>query len=329
MRKLNDNYKTILGILGIAVAVILAALVFKVTGLQHYDLLNLASIDGIIRFVLSFPIILFALILPLPYAIVSVLVFFETNKIEVYKIGLIGTFTGLLISIIIFGFSLDSIVVSFFYLLSMVTLIETANFKKDELKQLVTFRTASAASHKAFFLIAVSLLLISASDGIQNQEKYVDELGEMVMDMAFTNVGGSNDPAELAADLLIKNQKETIDTITRLPEFTVLREKEDTDVKTFVASMDSLAENIDSPETRRATIEAIKERQGTIQNILTFDFVRSQSPLVDAVADYYWLITAFSIFFFFIFYVNLIAINIAGFYAAVIRKLIELKEEVI
>ncbi|MCH7902617.1 hypothetical protein IIC68_02585, partial [archaeon] len=307
---MNDNYKTLLGILGIAASIILAALVFKITGLQHYDLLNLASIEGIIRFVFSFPIILFALVLPLPYAIVSVLVFFESNKMEVYKTGLIGTFLGLLISITIFGFTLDSIIVSFFYLISIVILIETANWKKDELKHAVTFRTASSASHKAFFLLAVSLLLISATDGIQNQEKYVQDLGEMVMGVAFSNIGGSNDPAELAADLLLKSQKEAIDTIMALPQFVILREKEDPDVLTFVASMDALAVNIDSPETRRATINKIKNRQEASQGILTFDFIRSQSPLIDTMADYYWLITASSVFFMFIFYANLIAINV-------------------
>ena len=326
---MNGLYKTLLVILGIAVSIILAALVFKITGLQHYDLLNLSSIDGMIRFVTAFPIILFALVLPLPYAIVSVLAFYEREKMEVYKIGLIGTIIGLLISTIIFGFTLDAIVVSFFFLISIVVLIETANFKKDELKHLITFRTASAASRKAFFLLGISLLLISATDGIQNQDKYVDELGDMVMNIAFANAGGGSDPAELAADLLIRTQKETIDGLMALSTFTVLRNKEDVDVKTFVASMDNLADNVDSRETRQATIDKIKERQGTAQSILTFDFVRDQSPLIDMVANYYWLLTAFSVFFMFIFYVNLIAGNVAGLYASIIRKLIELKEEVV
>ena len=148
------------------------------------------------------------------------------------------------------------------------------------------------------------------------------------MGVAFSNIGGSNDPAELAADLLLKSQKEAIDTIMALPKFVILREKEDPDVLTFVASMDALAVNIDSPETRRATINKIKNRQEASQGILTFDFIRSQSPLIDTMADYYWLITASSVFFMFIFYANLIAINVTGFYASIIRKMIELKKEV-
>ena len=152
----------------------------------------------------------------------------------------------------------------------------------------------------------------------------MEVFGEKVIWIAFSDTG-QDELSVVLADALIDSQKQTVDSIISSPAFLNIAGKNDTDVQVFVASMNELNDEISSPETRQRLIDEMRRQQaagGTGQPI-TFDFLRRQSPMIGLMADYYWLINTFALVSLFMFVSNLLLSNLAGAYAAVMRKILE------
>jgi hypothetical protein len=80
-----------------------------------------------------------------------------------------------------------------------------------------------------------------------------------------------------------------------LPQFQKLREKEDIDVKAFVATIDAIVSSLDDPATKQKAIEAIKKQfqnQGTTS---TLEIIKKQFPAFQLLEKYLWVIYAVTV----------------------------------
>ncbi len=307
----------------IFISVLASSLLFASSGFLRIDVLALSSLDAILKTFLTAQFILLAAIFPIPFALLSALSH-SKEKLEVYKIGFAGMFPALLISMLLSGFGFHELVLSFFMLAGIPVLLELTYLKKGELKRLVTFRTASGASQKAFLVLSFGLFISLAVVNLEHNDEKVIALGEKVMELAFSDDSDlGNAASDVAAGLLIDSQKKALGQITGAPQFEKLKSKQDPDVQGFVLSMQQTQARLEDPQVREELVREIKEKQQASAPPISFALLREQSPIINAMANYYWLISAFTLAAFFSFFANIIGANIAGAYAALIRKVLE------
>ena len=315
-----------LGISGATVFLSLLASAFflKSSGLITTNFVNLTTLDSWLAFLLTPNIILLAVIFPVPLAIISALTHFE-EKTGVYMVSFGGAIPAAVISLVLFGISFEKIVLSVFFLAGLLVLIESSFIKKSELKRYITFRTAAQSSKTAILIIAIGGFIAAGSIGFANNAGNVKVLGEKLIEFSFNQQSGTQELSEVLATSLINSQKQTVDAIMHTPQFQKLATKADPDVQAFVATMNATRENTGSPQMRGKVIEQIQnaQRQGSSGQPITFDFLRRQSPMIATIADYYWLINAFSLFTLLMFASNIVLSNLAGLYAAAGRRVIE------
>ncbi len=291
------------------------------SGINDLNPLSSGILEEIQLLLTSIPFILFVIFVPLPFTIISIACFTFKDKFYSYATGLIGGILTLIISIFLFGFGAGEIIIAIFFLLSIMLFVETLYVRKKELKTLIVFRATSEATKKAMLIIALSIFVATAISAIENNEQNIEVFGESVMNLAFANNTDNAEPIENIAELLIVNQQQTVTTITNSEVFEKIKEKEDVDVQSFILTMNNLEESVYSNETREQVISQLQENQKNNQNIITFDYLRETSPAINTIAEYYWLITAFTSATFFMFFANIIVSNIAGIYASILLQL--------
>ena len=315
--------KTKLGVFSGLIFITTLLTVFFVysSGINNLNPLNSGILEEIQLLLTSIPFILFVIFVPLPFAIISIACFTFKDKFYSYATGLSGGILTLILSIFLFDFGAGEIIIAIFFLLSILLFVEILYIRTKELKTLIVFRATSEATKKAMIIIALSIFVATAISAIENNEQNIEIFGESVMDLAFTNNTNNAEPIENIADLLMVNQQQTVSTITNSKVFEKIKEKEDLDVQSFVVSMYAIEQSVYSNETREQVISQLQENQKNNQNIITFDYLRETSPAINTIAEYYWLITAFTSATFFMFFANIIVSNIAGIYASILLQL--------
>src|SRR3989344_5561453 len=294
------------------------------SGILATNFITLTDLDSWLGFLFKTENLLLILIFPIPFAIISLLSHFKEKR-EVYIISFGGAIPALLISLAIFGFGTEKILLKVLFIVAIFAIIQLCFIKKDELKSYVTFRTASESSKTAFLIIGVGIFLTAAMIGIANNEANTEMFGEKVMELSFNQQSGGQELTTLLADSFLKSQQQTVDAIILSPQYQKLTTKTDPDVQEFVVMMNGVQEDVHSPLTRQKVIDEMKKAQGSgaAGQPLTFDFLRRQSPMIGLIADYYWLLNALSLATLFTFVANLLLSNIAGAYAATLRKFME------
>ena len=141
------------------------------------------------------------------------------------------------------------------------------------------------------------------------------------MKMAYDQELGSEGLASATATLVINTQKQTVQGIMQSDAYQNLVVKADPDVREFVATMQALNQNLGSTEYREQMERGIRDKADS--GPFSFETLRGQSPLIDSIAKYLWLINAFAAASFFLTVSNLLLANIAGAYAMVFRKIID------
>lgn len=294
--------------------------ILKSFGITVFEIPGAAEITAT---VFSFPVIALAIVFPFTFAIISVLSHLK-DKMFTYKATIAGSVVALLLSLILFGFGAEKLVLALFYFISLLAVVELSYVKKEEVKTLITYRTASFASQKAFLVIALGLLVSSAIVLKETNEQRVEAIGNEFFDAVLKNTSATSGLEGITADVLISQQKQALATITFTPQFQRLAIKPDTDVQAFVFMMNGMQQNIDNPGYREKIVEEVKKVSGQATKSLSFSSLRESIPLFDAGAKYYWALGAVTITTTFIFIANLLAANLAGLYAAGLRKIIEL-----
>jgi len=316
----DENRESAILALVLATSIIIASLTGYYSGIQDLNLLNPFVFEEIIGLISSLLFIVFVLALPIPFAILGALSNYK-DKETIRKISAIAVAISIIAWIILLGVSAGDIILGVFFILSLLIFIEIVYLKQEELTKMVMFRSTSGAARKALFIIAIGLFIGTAMVELENQEQNTQIFGETVMELAFAQ-SGTEDPSELLANLIINTQKQTITSITGLSQFEKLREKEDVDVITFVTVMDSLEENVDSEEIREKVLQQLEGSQNQVEEILSFDYIRQQVPIIDIMAENIWIMLALSTAFLFLFFSNVLIANLAGIYSAALDEII-------
>lgn len=306
----------------IAISIILWTSFLGASAVSGVNVLTTKGFAEMLEKASSVNFILFALLLPLTISLVSLLAFYF-DRVKAYATAFGAELLGLVVLVALNGFDVAGIVTAFFFGAGTVALLEFSYLKKEEYKKLVTFRTTSSAAKVFFVLLAVGVFLGTAALAYGENEKNVKEFGDTVMELAFRPIGGGEGLSEKLADVLIQSQSQALQQITATPQFQKLRGKEDVDVQTFVLLIDKTQENVNSPLARARIVEELNKQMQSATEVLNFDVLRKQSPMLESIAQNYWLILAFTFTSFFTLIANLILANLAGIYAAVMRKIIE------
>ncbi len=305
--------------------VLVSAVLLRVSGIVGKNFLAITSPESLAAFFISAPLVFLAAALPLCYGLVSMLTH-SKGKASVYGIALGGAVPAAVIALIISGFTFEKILLAVFFLISLAVVIETSYLKKDELKKYVTFRTASASAKGALLVVAAGLFISSASIGLAQNDQNVKLFGEKVIELAFSQKSGSSELASALADSLLKSQQLTLASIISSGQYKQVAAKTDADSQAFAAYMNAYGQALQSPDTKQKLVQELKRASSSQGTPITFKLLRSQSPAIGFIADYYWLINAAGLTTMFVFFANLLLSNLAGLYAALIRKVLEAVE---
>ncbi len=285
--------------------------------------------------VFSLQFMLFTLLLPLTLALVGVLPFYY-SRIKAYAIALGSSFLALLAIIALLGFIKLGILTAFFFGLGIVAMLEAVRLKKDELKRFVGFRAVASSGKTCLLILSIGVLLATSYTAYRDNDANTKKIGEELIAIAFKPGIGQSGLTEKVADLVLESQKQGYLLIYSTPQFQKLREKADPDVAAYVLLVDVARQGFDSPETRQKTIELLNSQLENAQGgqvlqkgfgadkLITIDTLRKQSPIMDLVFRYYWLLFAFGVWTTFLMFANLVLANLGGAYAAIIRKMMEL-----
>src|SRR3989344_6563577 len=171
------------------VLVLICAILFKFSGFASANLLNITDLDSFIAFLVSAPLLFLAALLPLFFAVISLLLA-SKNRAFIYTAALGGAVSAIFISLLIFGFSFEKIILAIFFLCSLVAFIEAGTVRMAEFKSYPTFRTASSSSRTAFLIIGIGLFIASASLGLASNEENAAIFGEKVISLSFNQQSG-------------------------------------------------------------------------------------------------------------------------------------------
>lgn len=272
---------------------------------------------------------LFALILPLTFALISLLPFYF-GRLESHAMAFASSLLALIALIALFGFSGGGILLALFFGIGIIAAIEFTRMRKDELKRFVTLRAVISSTKMALFIVSIGVLLTSAMSAYRDNDANTKKIGDDLIAVAFKPNIGQSGLTDKIADVMLQSQKQGLSVILSTPQFQKLREKTDLDVQAFVLTMDVAGAALESPEVKQKLADEFnKQAEGmqglaSVKQLLTIDVLRKQSPILDMLFRYYWVLLAFGMWTTFLMFANLLVANLAGIYAAVMRKIIEL-----
>ncbi|VVC00668.1 Uncharacterised protein [uncultured archaeon] len=293
------------------------------SGITGINTLTTKGVSEMLSKATSLGFILFALGLSFTVGIIALLPHFYGRQ-KAYIVSFGGAFAGLAALIAMFGFAATGFITAIFFGIGIVAMLESVYLKKGELKRFVTFRTTASAAKALFILLAIGFFISTALVERADNEKNVKEFGDSVMELAIKPNAGGSGLTDRLAETLLASQKQAIAMISSSQQFQNLRGKQDPDVQAFVLSMDAIQQGMDSPEAKKKVADELAKRADESQQVITFDLIRQQSPALDLIAKYYWLVIAGSMAMLFMFLSNILLSNLAGFFAAAMRKIIEI-----
>jgi hypothetical protein len=305
----------------IAALTIICGFLLQASGVEALKLATFKGLKEAIPKLLSTPFIAFFILSAVIFALVNYLCLSKT-KAFTYKTALPGLLVGIVISLLAFGFTTEKLFIAIFLLIGTLVLIETAFIKKQEFKKFISFRTSSSATQKAMLLIALGLFLSTAFTILNNQEKFVKEFEQEMLDMALGQAGG-NQIADAAVEMNIQANKQAVGLITQTPQFNALRSKSDPEVQSFVNMMNSLESQIDTPAMKEAIKQQVLASQENAKSIVSFEMLRDKIPFLKTIEGFYWLIAGLGIAGVFLFFANLILANLAGLFTALLAVLLK------
>jgi len=268
--------------------------------------------------ILSQQFILFALLLPLPYALAAVLSKkFEQKELSIAVVG--GALLGVISSILVFSNLSGYAIAMLAYAFSFLLVIEIVYIKRAELKKWVWLRTLSVSVSKGAMITGAGLLIAVLLFTLPNNEASAEKFEDYIFDMVAENVLGNEnqqDAAALGADI----QKKALGLLTENKLFRKLETKEDLDVIAFVAMVNSVKEQLENPEqfsNSAAQEQDVKEQLKDSINI------REMVPFYGVLIDWLWLIQTLAVFGLFALYKGIVAVPLGIAYGLVLEKAIK------
>jgi hypothetical protein len=310
----------------IALSIIFWSIFLGFSGIMEVDWLSFKSLEKLPQIVLSPWIIAFTFFMPITFGLVSGLSHSQ-DKIDLLTGASLGAFIGWLVYLLFFGIELKSVFLSFLVIPAIAITAGFSYFRKAEIKNLVGFRTGTESAKKGFLVFTIGIFLILTLIGLPNNEKYTKELFDGIVEKTASNMLGSKDLALAGADQALNIQRMLIVGIMNTEQFNKLRQKNDPDVKAFVAMIDATAASIDNPETKKKIADELSKSNDEIKQKINYDTIKKSSKEIELITNFYSVLVAFGVATTLAIYFNIIAANIAGVYAAITKFIIESVEK--
>lgn len=273
------------------------------------------------RIIFSPNFLLALIFFPLPFTFAAIAAK-QTEKKTAQIYCTIAAAIAVLLSLALFNTVSEHIIIFVFFVICFPLIIESADLSFKELKRFITPRAVSGAIKKADLLLALALFIV-CSTTVMNNPAYITDFEKALFSGASSSSSGI-DLSDLSTSLVIQTQKQSLQTIISTPTFEKLRTKSDVDVNAFVAEIDSLSANIDSPAYKQQVKEQIQKNQsqlfqGTDNN--TIETIKKQFPIFNTLENYLWLLFAITAVSIFLPILSLIVAPLSMLYSIIIDKL--------
>ncbi|MEM4262041.1 MAG: hypothetical protein QXI10_03685 [Candidatus Diapherotrites archaeon] len=319
---MQEKYKKILIGLALFFSILIWGSLIGFAGVLDVDWLSTQQASKSWQLFFSPLMIGFYLFFPITFGIISGLSH-STPKNELYIISILGSALGIISFFVMFGWSSLTLVFGALVFIAVLLTIETSYLFSKEMKSFVAFRTASNASNLGFIAIALGLMFFFVVSGIPKNEVYANEVFEKLVVETTNSMLGKIDLAEAEAEKVIEIQKLTLLNVMGSNTYKALENKQDKEVQAFVTSMNQTMLNLSDPKTKQRLVSEIKKNNELIKTNLSVDNIKTASPLVKMLFDFYVIIAAFSIASFVLAYFTIVGRNLAGFYGTITKTLFE------
>ncbi|MFA5763277.1 MAG: hypothetical protein WC915_00520 [archaeon] len=313
-----DNYITTIALtITLIISIISANFFFSITKitLDHFLTIN---VFPLINAMISFEFIMFLIFVSLSIACI-LLIIKHANLQYALGFSLVGYVLGVTLGTILFGnvgFLVPLLLAAGGIPLAFESLIK----KEKEYKSLPTLRSGISAANKIIILSAVGLLIFILVITFPAQDIYEQRFATQILS---TTIGDAQTFGGMLQTPMVKiivdSQKQTLNSIKKMPGFNQFENKNDADVLTFVTNFNTF-DNMVNSDTYITTITdqfaAQTENQELNKQLL------EQIPIINEIAKLAWLLYAIEAFILVMFIGNLIVKNLAGLMYILINYLV-------
>ncbi|MBN2067170.1 MAG: hypothetical protein JW744_01740 [Candidatus Diapherotrites archaeon] len=312
---------------GTAISILVWAFFLNATGITINDLFTF-QVHMLAEKVLTVSFALFLITLPLTTALTASFAK-KTGKLNILLVSLIARVVGLVLAMLAFPRLQDFWIVGIFYLIALPLVVERTYVGYAEFKKWVTLRTMLASSGKAIAVLSIGLAVLSIAVILPQQEQYIGKFEDFVIDFAQGIVGGQARTSAVTntADLLVQRDIETIESFTESPYFARLREKTDPDVIAFVAAVETVSQQVKSPEYRQQVEGQLQQAASeTIREMDIMATIKKQVPFFEIMEQFLWAFHALFLAGAFSMLATFISKPMAVVYGAIAGKIISLAQ---
>jgi hypothetical protein len=271
----------------------------------NFDLLNTINLFPLIELLVSIEFILFIVFCCFTFALIPLIMSFLERKNSIIILTLIYFF-GTLIGCYLFNL-IDFFIPLLFGLIGLN--IPLIWYKKEQTQKKQYFKSATNKIGKIIVFIALGFFLTSLITTINN-ENYKQEFIDDFMELTINEEESLKDNIQKPLiDSIINSQIQTIKSIKTIPGFSELRNKNDSDVLTFVTGFEILESTINS---KQHIEEVTKNYEKQTQNTNIEEELLKQIPFIEKASNYAWLIYSLMLFILINFIGNTLIKNIGG-----------------
>lgn len=285
------------------VSFFLWAFFLNASGVSVQSLASFSDFGALFKSLTSVWLILFLVFFPVSYALL--VAFTRLIEKRILQGIAAGTFV---LSGVIFLFVFPNIakdlLLGFFYLASLVVVVEVAFVKFRETKSLAMLRVPHSSISQAMGILGIGLFVSTALFVLPIQSQMVSDFEKKIFEN-FKLEDAQSSVADTTSKIIVQTQTETLRQLIATPPFQAMSSKEDTDVKQFVTMMDTLYSKMQAPDYATELKQKIAEQNANTLTQDKFDQaleqVKKKLPVFSVIENYFWIIASLvvmSIFFF-------------------------------
>lgn len=302
MIQISIDKKLVVFVILLVISIILPLFFLNASKLTIQEAIALGNMGQTIERIISINFIIFALTFPITSAILIVgCRLLEKRPVQIG--AAVAFILGAIISLLLLPNIGSYLLVGFFYFIALFLMIEISYLGFAEIKKYTILRVVSDAVGKQVLLLGIGIFILSALTIFLNQQQYIQDFENGMMSLVSSE--GGVDYAEISAELMVRDQQQTLDIIMGAEEFLALESKEDTDVERFIVMITTLRQRMGMPEYKdelKRQIEGMEDIAGNGETPNTFDLVKESFPLLNVLEKFFWLmISLFAVSIFFIF----------------------------
>ncbi|MFH1752469.1 MAG: hypothetical protein ABH821_06060 [archaeon] len=267
------------------------------SGLSLSLITNLFNLQEVVALISGTNFILFALTLPLSFAVVIMATKkFHHDNIHLYT--LLPAIIGVIIFWIFFANALTYLFFGLFFTLALVLVINNTENKQWELKTMVNPRTFYSSMQKGVMIITIGLFLVAAFNTYNNQEALVaefeDNLFSAILDNENLESLQNNELLQAQYNVNLINQ--SIDLLTENQYFTLLKASDAKEAQNYVSYTTAVQEQVNSKEYKQQ-LQASLDKQAkkldseTIKQ-KSLELLKQSMPTFALIEQMFWLVAA-------------------------------------